>query len=161
MHTKDRRARLCLRASVAYTGRTADFPMVGSAMTKNEVSIARGILYVAAVVGGIYGLIFLANPEWNFELSQDPGVPANPGWVRWAGGVLFGLALAAWLATAQPDRQRPLVVGLVAVYTLVFLSLLYSTLSGEYRGAQWFVWLPTLISLGLAAAMIWLLTKQR
>jgi hypothetical protein len=45
-------------------------------------------------------------------------------------------------------------------YLLVALSLLYSTVAGEYQGAQWFIWVPILINLGLTVAMIWLITKQ-
>jgi hypothetical protein len=100
-------------------------------------------------------------PERALELSHDPGVPPNPGWVRWSGGVLIGIALTAWLAAQQPDKQRPLVVGLALAYLLVALSLLYSTISGEYRGAQWFIWLPILINVGLFAAMVWLLIRQK
>jgi hypothetical protein len=129
-------------------------------MTQDERQIARSTFYIAALVGAVYGLLFLAMPEWQFELSQDPGVPANPGWVRWAGGFLIGIALAALLAATQPDKQRSLVLGLAAGYTLIALSLLYSTLSGEYRGVQWFIWVPILINAALAAAMFWLLTKQ-
>ena len=36
-------------------------------------------------------------PERALELSHDPGVPADPAWVRWSGGII-GIALAAWLA---------------------------------------------------------------
>jgi hypothetical protein len=43
---------------------------------------------------------------------------------------------------------------------MIALSLLYSTVSGEYQGAQWFVWLPIVINIALAAAMAWLLSKQ-
>ena len=132
-----------------------------SAVTQSEMTTARMIFYVAAIVGGIYGLLFLSMPERALELSHDPGVPANPGWVRWSGGVLIGIALVAWLAAHQPDKQRPLVVGLALAYLLVALSLLYSTVSGEYRGAQWFIWLPILINVGLFAAMLWLLIKQK
>jgi len=52
------------------------------------------------------------------------------------------------------------VVGLALSYLLVALSLLYSTISGEYQGAQWFIWVPILINLAFTAAMIWLITKQ-
>jgi hypothetical protein len=130
-------------------------------MTQSEVTTARMIFYVAAIVSVIYGLLFLAMPERAFELSRDSGVPADPGWVRWSGGVLIGIALAAWLAAQKPDKQTPLVVGLALAYLLVALSLLYSTISGEYRGAQWFIWLPILINVGLFAAMLWLLIKQK
>ena len=51
-------------------------------MTQSEVTTARIIFYVAAIANVIYGLLFLSMPERVFELSQDPGVPANPGWVR-------------------------------------------------------------------------------
>ena len=130
-------------------------------MTQSEVKTARVIFYIAALVGAIYGLLFLSMPERALELSQDPGVPADPAWVRWSGGVLIGIALTAWLAAQQPDKQRPLVVGLALTYLLVALSLLYSTISGEYRGAQWFIWLPILINIGLFAAMVWLLIRQK
>jgi hypothetical protein len=134
---------------------------VGSAMTQSEVTIARIIFYVAAIANVIYGLLFLSLPETAFELSQDPGVPANPGWVRGSGAFLIGIALGAWLAADEPDKQRPIVVGLGFAYLLVALSLLYSIISGEYRGAQWFIWLPVLINLGLFSAFVWLLIKQR
>jgi hypothetical protein len=130
-------------------------------MTQSEVKTARIIFYGAAIANAIYGLLFLSNPEWLLELSQDPGVPANRGWVRPSGAFLIGIAVAAWLAASQPDRQRPLVVGLGLAYVFVALSLLYSTISGEYRGAQWFIWLPILINVGLFAAMVWLLIKQK
>ena len=130
-------------------------------MTHSEVKTARMIFYVAAIVSAIYGLLFLSMPDRALELSNDPGVPADPGWVRWSGGVLIGIALTAWLASQQPDKQRPLVVGLALAYLLAALSLLYSTISGEYRGAQWFIWLPIFLNVGLFSGMVWLLTKQK
>ena len=131
------------------------------AMTQSEAKTARVIFYIAALAGAIYGLLFLSMPERALELSHDPGAPADPAWVRWSGGVLIGIALTAWLAAQTPDKQRPLVVGLALAYLLVALSLLYSIISGEYRGAQWFIWLPILINVGLFAAMVWLLIRQK
>jgi hypothetical protein len=130
-------------------------------MTQSEVTTARIIFYGAAIANAVYGLLFLSMPETALELSQDPGVPANPGWMRGSGAFLIGTALAAWLAADQPDKQRPLVVGLGFAYLLVALSLLYSVVSGEYRGSQWFIWLPILINVGLFAAFVWLLIKQK
>jgi hypothetical protein len=130
-------------------------------MTQSEVTIGRMIFYAAAIVAAIYGLLFLSMPEGIFKLSRDPGVPVDAGWVRWSGGVLLGIALAAWLAAQKPDKQTPLVVGLALTYVLVAVSLLYSTISGEYQGAQWFIWLPILLNAGLFAAMMWLLVRQQ
>ena len=130
------------------------------ALTKSEARTSRLIFYAAAIVAVLYGLLFLSLPEWALQLSQDPGAPKDAGWLRWSGAFLIGIALAAWLAATQPDRQRALVVGLALSYLLVALSLLYSTISGEYQGAQWFIWVPILINLAFTAAMIWLITKQ-
>src|SRR5687767_14022105 len=129
-------------------------------MTQSEESTSRMIFYIAAIVGAVYGLLFLLVPEMQLQLSQDRGVPPNPGWVRWSGGVLVGIAVAAWVAASQPDKQRALTTGLAVVYVLLALALLYSTLSGEYRGAQWFIWVPIVLNIALAAGMAWLYTKQ-
>lgn len=104
----------------------------------------------------IVGTGLLLFPQGMFTLSEDSGVPANPGWVRWAGGLLLGTAVAAWLAANNPQSQRPLLVGLATAFTLIALALLYSNLAGDYRGVQWLSWLQILGSAALAAAMWWL-----
>jgi len=130
-----------------------------AAMTPSDSDTASTILYVAAVLMGIYGLGLLVFPQALFILSGDPGVPANPGWVRWAGGLLLGTATAAWLAASDPESQRPLIVGLATAFTLIALALLYSTLVGDYRGSELLSWLQILGNAALAAAMWWLLSK--
>jgi hypothetical protein len=107
----------------------------------------------------IFGAGLLLFPQVMFTLSDDPGVPANPGWVRWAGGLLLGMAVATWLAANNPESQRPLAVGLATAFTLIALALLYSNLVGDYRGA--------IVELAadrgqrsLAAAMWWLSSKS-
>jgi hypothetical protein len=79
-------------------------------------------------------------PHAIFNLSDDPGVPANPGWVRWGGGFVLGTAVAAWLAASNPESQRPLMMGIATAFTLVTLALLYSNLAGDYRGVQLLSW---------------------
>src|SRR5689334_25398053 len=91
-------------------------------LTKSEAKTSRLIFYAAAIVAVLYGLLFLSLPEWALQLSQDPGAPKNAGWLRWSGAFLIGIALAAWLAATQPDRQRALVVGLALSCLLVALS---------------------------------------
>ena len=128
-------------------------------MTQSEVKTSQTILYAVAVVDFVYGLLFLLVPQWLFALSQDPGAPTGHGWVRWSGGLLIGVGVAAWLATANPKTQKPLVAGLTAGATLIALSLLYSLFSGEYGGVQWFLWLPIAINAALAVALGWVVTK--
>ena len=127
--------------------------------TRSDSDTARTIFYVAAVLMAIYGLALLLFPQAMFALSEDPGVPANPGWVRWAGGLLLGTAIAAWLAASYPEGQRPLVMGLATAFTLITLALLYSTLVGDYRGVRLLSWLQILGNAVLAAAMWWLSAK--
>jgi hypothetical protein len=126
--------------------------------TRSESDTARTIFYVVAVLMAIYGLGLLLFPQAMFTLSDDPGAPANPGWVRWAGGFVLG-TVAAWLAASNPESQRPLMVGLATGFTLVTLALLYSNLAGDYRGAQLLSWLQILGNAVLAAAMWWLSSK--
>lgn len=128
-------------------------------MTRSDSETASTILHVAAVLMAFYGLGLLVYPQALFTLSGDPGVPANPGWVRWAGGLLLGVAIAAWLAASEPESQRPLAVGLAIAFTLIALALLYSAFVGDYRGAELLSWLQILGSAGLGASMWWLSSR--
>jgi len=129
-------------------------------MTQSEVKTSSTILYVTAIANLVYGLLFLLFPQWLFDLSQAPGVPADPGWVRWGGGLLIGVGVAAWLAAANPKTQRPLVVGLAVGAALIALSLLYTLFLGGYGGVQWFLWLPIVINAALAVGLGWVASKQ-
>ena len=55
------------------------------AKTELKTDAANVALRAAAIVGVMYGFGFLLMPYAMFQLSGDPGVPANPSWVRWAG----------------------------------------------------------------------------
>jgi hypothetical protein len=69
------------------------------AKTELKTQAANVALRAAAIVGVMYGFGFLLMPSAMFQLSGDPGVPANPGWVRWAGGFVLGIAIGPWLAS--------------------------------------------------------------
>jgi hypothetical protein len=51
-------------------------------------------LRAAAIVGVMYGIGFLLMPSAMFQLSGDPGVPTNPGWVVGLGGLFLVLLWA-------------------------------------------------------------------
>ena len=129
------------------------------ALAQSDLSAARTIFSVTAIIGAVYGLGFLLFPHLIFNLSQDPGVPANVGWVRWAGGFVIGTAVAGLLAASSPGAQKTLVVGLGTAFTLAALALVYSAVAGEYHGVQWFIWLSILVNAAAAGGMWWLSAK--
>lgn len=120
----------------------------------------RTIMRIAAIVSFIYGIGFLLFPELQFQMSQDPSA-VGPGWVRWAGGVLIGVAAAEWLASGGPTKQRPLVFGLGICYLLTALALLYSALSGEYQGVAWYIWVPIIINAAYVLAFGWVAQRYK
>ena len=129
------------------------------AKTELKTDAANLALRAAAIVGVIYGIGFLPMPYSMFQLSGDPGVPTNSGWVRWAGGFVLGIAIGPWLASEGWVKEQPFIAGLATAYTLSGLALLYSVVSGEYAGAAWFICMPIVILAVLAATMWWLATK--
>jgi hypothetical protein len=116
-------------------------------------------LRAAAIMGVMYGFGFLLIPQTMFQLSGDPGVPANPGWVRWAGAYVVGISIGPWLASEGWVKEQPFIAGLAAAFTFSGLALLYSVVSGEYGGAAWFIWMPIVVLAVLAPAMWWLATR--
>ena len=105
------------------------------AKTEFKTDAANLALRAAAIVGVLYGIGFLLMPDSMFQLSGDPGVPTNQGWVRWAGGFVLGTAIGPWLASEGLMKEQPFIAGLAAAFTLSGLALLYSAVSGEYAGA--------------------------
>jgi ribose/xylose/arabinose/galactoside ABC-type transport system permease subunit len=130
-------------------------------MTKIELKTDRAslVLRAAAILGVMYGMGFLLIPHAMFQLSGDPGAPANAGWVRWAGGYVLGISIGPWLAAEGWLKEQPFIAGLAAAFTLSGLALIYSTVSGEYGGAAWFIWMPMIIFGALAPFMWWLAAK--
>ena len=105
------------------------------AKTESKTDAPNLALKAAAIAGVMYAIGFLLMPYSMFHLSGDPGVPTNPGWVRWAGGFVLGTAIGPWLASEGLIKEQPFIAGLAAAFTLSGLALLYSAVSGEYAGA--------------------------
>jgi hypothetical protein len=129
------------------------------AETEPKANATNWALRAAAIAGVLYGFGFLLMPDAIFQLSGDPGAPSNPGWVRWAGGFVLGIAIGPWLASEGWATEQPFIAGLAAGFTLSGFALLFSVFSGEYGGAAWFVWMPIIILAVLAPTMWWLATR--
>jgi hypothetical protein len=107
------------------------------ANTELKTDTATLALRAAAILGVLYGTGFFLMPSSMLQLSGDPGVPTNSGWVRWAGGFVLGIAIGPWLASEGWVKEQPFIAGLAAAFTLSGLALLYSVVTGEYAGAAW------------------------
>jgi hypothetical protein len=97
-------------------------------------------------------------PYAMFQLSGDPGVPANPGWCAGL-EALFSVLRSAHGSHPRWAKEEPFIAGVAAAFTLSGLALLYSVVSGEYAGAAWFIWMPIVLLAVLAPAMWWLAAK--
>ncbi len=128
----------------------------------SDFSAYTNIWRITALITAIYGVGFLLLPTLMFHVSRDPGFPANAGWVRWAGGVLIGLAAGAWIGSNRsPSNQQPAVIGFAVGEGFAALSLAYSAISGEYQGVAWFIWTAAVLNACFCAAMLWLLSKYK
>jgi len=50
----------------------------------------------------------------NVSVERRSGVPANPGWMRWAGGFVLGIAIGPWLASEGWAKEEPFIAGVAA-----------------------------------------------
>jgi hypothetical protein len=122
---------------------------------RSELETARVVFFLIATLLTLYGLGFFLVPHLMFQLFQDPGVPANPGWVRWAGALLLGTAAAAWMAGANPEGQRAVALGLATAFTLIPLALFYSLVTGDFRGVPWLS-VVQIFGSSVLAVLMWL-----
>ena len=88
------------------------------AKTELKTEATNVALRAAAIVGVMYGFGFLLMPYAMFQLSGDLGVPANPGWVRWAGGFVLGIAVDPWLASEGWVKEQPFIAGVGSIYSV-------------------------------------------
>ena len=107
-----------------YCALQSSFLPVSNAMPENngvgvmakielKTDSASWALRAAAILGVMYGFGFLLLPDALLQLSGDPGVPTNPGWVR------CGISLGPWLASeGWVKEQQPFIAGLAAAFTL-------------------------------------------
>lgn len=87
------------------------------------LKFAFGYFAVLALVYGI-GLVFFTE-----KLIEMSGTPAfEPNWVRWAGGMLAGLGIGAFLALRNPGNQESLSFTFALVALFIGLALLYQLL---------------------------------
>ena len=120
--------------------------------TKNLtlLSAALALFAVVSIAYGI-GLVF-----FTLRLVEMSGTdPFEPNWIRWAGGVLIGLGIAAILAFRNPAKQDIYVIAIALGTLFTGLALLYQLIfdwNPEYVVS--FTALPCFLNL-LVSALLW------
>jgi hypothetical protein len=122
-------------------------------------------LMVSAVVALLYGVPILLVPSvfWGTVGGADNDALAALESMRWSGGVLAGLGLAAIFAIREHRGQRTFVTGLAFASAAAAVGLWLSAVNGEFSDVLdfWFYWLATLVATGLAAYLWWARIKAR
>ena len=126
-----------------------------------DVGAWKTVFVISAIYLAILGVVWAFIPAQYIEMTQDPGAPQNPGWLRWSGGIFIGLACGALLASKEPAKQAPVLLLSTLAYLLSGLSLLYSVLSGEYQGDAAMIWAPIIINAVLVVLFVWLWSKYK
>lgn len=136
------------------TGRPAKEPRQPlSAVATLRLAI---VLYIVETIG--YGLPMLIWPELLWDTIAGASGPELDGLVsvRWAGGVLVGLGLGAFLVLAKPKGQRSFVTAMTFHSSLAGAALLVSSINGELDVVDaWFRW-ASVIFVGVLAIYLWL-----
>jgi hypothetical protein len=123
-------------------------------------------LLASAVVALVYGVPILLIPTvfWG-DIGGAEGARLEAlESMRWAGGLLGGLGLAAIFAIRDPRGQRTFVTGLSFAAAAAAAGLWLSVLNGEFGDAglaAWFSWLATLLATVVAAYLWWARFKAR
>lgn len=96
-------------------------------MTENKnlalLKFALGYFAILALIYG-FGLVFFT--EKLIEMSGT--APFEPNWIRWAGGMLVGLAIGAALVLRNPENQDGFVIAAALQALFIGLALLYQLL---------------------------------
>ena len=123
--------------------------------TKN-LGLLRVALILYAVLALVYGLVYLIIPESYVASTGSEPIPA--AWIRWIGGILIALGIAAIMVYRNPLKQGifiqisaigSLIAGLTDLYSLFFESV----------GDTWSSLAPA-IALIILSILLWVSLQQ-
>ncbi len=125
-------------------GRTAP------ARTTAGDNLTRLALWVYLLDAAIFGVLLLIVPAFTVEtLAGSEGF--EYAWLRPFGGVLLGLAWAAWQTIQTAAAQRTFLTLFWLASLLAGVGLLVGWIAGEYAGATWFLVVSLVATFGVAA----------
>jgi len=128
-------------------------------MTQNKTSLLLKVsLVLTAIVAIGYGLVHLLIPEAYVKFSG--GEPIPPSWLRWIGGVMIPIGIAAIMVIRNPVKQGIFVTMIATGMLLNGLILLYSLFfENEGIGYSVATYAPAIINL-ILSALLWISLNQ-
>jgi len=122
------------------------------AQNKN-LTLLKIALAIFAVVSIVYGIAMVFFTTGLIEMSGTD--PFEPNWIRWAGGILIALGIAAILAFRNPAKQDIYVIAIGLGTLFTGLALLYSWIFEMQPGyVVSFTVLPCVLNL-LTSVLLW------
>ena len=120
---------------------------------KNPV-ILKVALLIFAIVAIVYGISLVFFTESLIEMSGTD--PFEPNWIRWPGGVLLGLGIAAIMALPNPAKQEIFVIAIGLGTLFTGLTLLYELIfEWQPQYSVTFTAVPCVINLIMSALLFW------
>lgn len=111
-------------------------------------------LIIFAIVTIVYGIALVFFTEGFIEMSGTD--PFEPNWIRWPGGVLIGLGIAAILAFPDPAKQDVFIIAIGLGTLFTGLTLLYELIfAWQPQYSVTFTAVPCIINLIMSALLWW------
>ncbi len=124
-------------------------------MTQNKnLGVLKVALILFAIVTIVYGIGLVFFPVDLIEMSGTD--PFEPNWLRWAGGTLIGLGIAAILAFRNPAKQDIYIIAIGLGTLFTGLTLLYEMIFAWQPGySVSFTAVPCIVNLIMSALLWW------
>jgi cytochrome c biogenesis protein CcdA len=124
-------------------------------MTQDKnLTLLKIALAIFAIVSIVYGIGMVFFTTGLVEMSGTD--PFEPNWIRWAGGILIALGIAAILAFRNPAKQDIYVIAIGLGTLFTGLALLYSWIFEMQPGyVVSFTVLPCVLNLLMSVLLWW------
>jgi len=119
----------------------------------NGLQSLKVAIVFSIIVNGGYGLAFFLTPGTMSAMAG--GTPVEHGWLRWAGGVLLGLAAGGIQAYRDPIKQKSMIATLTFAPLFSGLAFAYTLLAESYTIHTWFILVPCLIVFAMFGVTLW------
>jgi len=125
---------------------------------KKNSNLLKVALAIFAIVTIVYGVSQIFFTQGYMEMTGNE--PIDPSWLRWPGGVLIALGIAAIMALRNPAKQDIFVIAITLGTLFTGLILMYTLLFElESESNTWFTAMPAIINLVLSI-LLWIGRKQ-